>query len=156
MIKWCKQKRVKTEFVWDYVEKHVNNSADVWPFHCGHHWDIRLFVWYCLCVKLNRRAHTGDCHKKDIKNSLKIAVINCNMTSDLAGLNCELYGLNFAHCELLYKSICACMLWSNCIQVYQSAATNHHRLVEYYLSNFIMVCSSYLCLFLKFIKCVKF
>ena len=54
-----------------YVEKHINNSAEVWPFHCGHYCDIRLFVWYCLCVKLNRRARTGDRHKKDIENALK-------------------------------------------------------------------------------------
>lgn len=54
-----------------YVEKHINNSAEVWPFHCGYYCDIRLFVWYCLCVKLNRRARTGDHHKKDIENALK-------------------------------------------------------------------------------------
>lgn len=54
-----------------FVEKHINNSAEDWPFHYGYYCDIRLFVWYCLCVKLNRRARTGDRHKKDIENALK-------------------------------------------------------------------------------------
>lgn len=37
----------------------------------------------------------------------KNALIDRRMTSDRAGLNCELYGLDFGHCELLSKSVCA-------------------------------------------------
>lgn len=110
--------------------------------------DIPLFEWYCLCVKLVKS--TRDCHKKTSGMSNKNAMIDRSMTSDRPGLN-ELYGLNFAHCELL-SNIRLCALWSNCIQVYRSVATNHHRSVEY-MSNFTMICSSF---FLKSVKCVKF
>lgn len=45
--------------------------------------------------------------KKTLGMPKKNALIDCRMTSDRAGLNCELYGLDFGHCELLSKSVCA-------------------------------------------------
>lgn len=57
-------------------------------------------------MELNQRA-LETAIKKTLGMPKKNALIDHSMTSDRAGLNIELYGLNFAHCELSSKSICA-------------------------------------------------
>lgn len=101
MILWSndatkKEWRAYKEQCWSL---NVSLSIPLWYSY------IQLFVWYFLWLNINQTAH-----KTVIKNenAPKNALIDRNVTSDRAENICELYGLHFAHCELLSKSVCAC------------------------------------------------
>lgn len=108
MIERCNQKRSEDVISLRLRRKHIYDSTEVRQFQCGYYCDILIASCLCDClsVNLNQRARE-TVTKRTLRISIKNGSIDLNTASDHARLNFKLYGLNFAHCEHLSKSVCA-------------------------------------------------
>lgn len=107
MIEKCNQKRSEDVISLRlrrkaYLQQYWSPTIPMWILL----WysDSQLFVWLFKCEFQKARETVT---KRTLGISIKNGSIDLNTASDHAGLNFKLYGLNFAHCEHLSKSVCA-------------------------------------------------